>query len=273
MKTLPVGLQLYTVRTEMEKGVDAALKAVKAAGYDYVEPAGLFGLSGEEFCALLDKNGLKAVCAHVPFASMLSDPDGCIATYKTIGCEYMAVPYLAEGQRPGDEGFDKILESVDAFGAKCAENGITLLYHNHDFEFKKMPDGRYGLDYMYETVSAEHLQTELDTCWVNVGGENPAQYIKKYAGRCPVVHLKDFKGSKSEHMYELIGIESGEKEPVKNTFEFRPVGHGVQDFPAILESAVESGAKYVIVEQDQTYDIPCLEAAKLSRDYLKSLGW
>ena len=74
-------------------------------------------------------------------------------------------------------------------------------------------------------------------------------------------------------MYELIGIESGEKEPVKNTFEFRPVGHGVQDFPAILESAVESGAKYVIVEQDQTYDIPCLEAAKLSRDYLKSLGW
>jgi sugar phosphate isomerase/epimerase len=56
-------------------------------------------------------------------------------------------------------------------------------------------------------------------------------------------------------------------------FEFRPVGSGKQDFPAILAAAVESGAKYVIVEQDNTYDIPCLEAAKMSRDYLKTLGW
>lgn len=273
MKTLPVGLQLYTVRSEMEKDVAATLKAVKAAGYDYVEPAGLFGLTGEQFRALLDENGLKAICAHVALAEMLADTDKCLDTYKTIGCECIAVPYLAEGQRPGDEGFGEVLKSIDKIGAACAAKGLILVYHNHDFEFKKMPDGRYGLDYMYETISPEHLQTELDTCWVNVGGEDPAAYIRKYAGRCPVVHLKDFVGSKSEHMYELIGIKSDDKEPVKNTFEFRPVGHGKQNFPAILEAAVESGAKYVIVEQDNTYDIPCLEAAKMSRDYLKSLNW
>ena len=169
MKTLPVGLQLYTVRSEMEKDVAATLKAVKAAGYDYVEPAGLFGLTGEQFRALLDETGLKAICAHVALAEMLADTDKCLDTYKTIGCEYIAVPYLAEGQRPGDEGFDEVLKSIDKIGAACAAKGLVLVYHNHDFEFKKMPDGRYGLDYMYETISPEHLQTELDTCWVNAG--------------------------------------------------------------------------------------------------------
>lgn len=273
MKTLPVGLQLYTIRTEMEKDVAATLKAVKAAGYDYVELAGLFGLSGKEFRALLDEIGLCAVCAHVPFVEMLQNPEATIDTYLEIGCKYLAVPYLGEGQRPEDEGFDKVLADIDKFGALCHSKGLTLLYHNHDFEFVKMPDGTYGLDYMYASVSADNLQTELDTCWVNVGGENPADYIRKYAGRCPVVHLKDFVGSKSENMYELIGIKTEKMEEAQNTFKFAPVGSGKQDFPAILKASVESGAEYVIVEQDQTYELPCLDAAKQSRDYLKTLGW
>ena len=127
MKTLPVGLQLYTVRSEMEKDVAATLKAVKAAGYDYVEPAGLFGLTGEQFRALLDETGLKAICAHVALAEMLADTDKCLDTYKTIGCEYIAVPYLAEGQRPGDEGFDEVLKSIDKIGAACAAKGLVLV--------------------------------------------------------------------------------------------------------------------------------------------------
>ena len=272
MKTLPVGLQLYTVRSEMEKSVPATLAAVKAAGYDYVEPAGLFGLTGEQFRAELDKAGLTAVCAHVPFAQMLADPQGIIDTYKTIGCKYMAVPYLAGGMQPGDAGFEMVLNCINVFGALCHNNGITLLYHNHDFASKQLANGEYGLDYMYSHTPAVNLQTELDTCWVNIGGEVPAEYIRKYAGRCPVVHLKDFVGSKSENMYALIGTDAAKMED-SDKFEFRPVGSGKQDFPAILEAAVESGAEYVIVEQDNTYDIPCLEAAKMSRDYLKSLGW
>lgn len=272
MKTLPIGLQLYTVRSEMEKSVPETLAAVKAAGYDYAEPAGLFGYSYEAFKAELDKAGLKAVCAHVPLAELSADTENVVKGYKSMGCEYLAVPYLAEGERPGDAGFDKILAEVDRIGSVCEQNGLVLLYHNHDFEFIKLEDGRYGLDYMYDTVPSNHLQTELDTCWVNVGGENPAEYIRKYAGRCPVVHLKDFEGEKSESMYELIGIDK-KADTTHNTFKFRPVGHGKQNFEEILAACAESGAKYVIVEMDQTYDTPCLEAAKMSRDYLKKLGW
>jgi sugar phosphate isomerase/epimerase len=147
---------------------------------------------------------------------------------------------------------------------------MQLLYHNHDFEFIKL-DGKYALDILYDEVPAEYLQTELDVCWVNVGGEDPAKYLKKYAGRAPVVHIKDFYGERSEDMYELIGIEK--KAPKKpGNFEFRPVGSGLQNIPAILEAADAAGAAWLIVEQDEpSMGLAPLECAKKSIDYLKSI--
>ena len=272
MKTVPVGLQLYTVRDMMAKDVPAALAAVKAAGYDYVEPAGLYGLSGEAYKAALDEAGLTAVCAHVPLADFGEEMLPAIETYKTIGCRYVAVPYVPEELRYGTEAFAKTMEYIRKLGRLCYENGVQLLYHNHDFEFTKMADGRYVLDYMYETIEPAYLATELDVCWVRVGGEDPAAYVKKYADRAPLVHLKDYVGEKSAHMYELIGIKS-EGKAAPATFEFRPVGAGVVDFPAVLAAVAGSNAEYVIVEQDQSYAQTSIAAAKQSRDYLKSLGW
>lgn len=273
-KTLPVGIQVYSVREEAAKDFKGTMTKLKELGYDFVELAGLYGQTPEEVKAILDEVGIPAISAHVSELMTAEDYESVLDGYVTIGCKYVAIPWLGEGMRPGDEGFDKVLARIDAVGAAAEKRGLVLLYHNHDFEFKKMPDGEYGIDYMYRTVPANHLQTELDVCWVNVGGEDPANFVKKYTGRAPVVHLKDFEGSKSEHMYELIGIKSDDKkETVKNTFKFRPVGYGKQDFPSILEAALEAGSCYVVVEQDNWYDTPALECAKMSRDYLKSLGW
>lgn len=99
---------------------------------------------------------------------------------------------------------------------------MTLLYHNHDFEFTKV-DGAYALDRMYADIPAALLQTELDTCWVNVAGESPVAYLNKYAGRAPVVHLKDFvmPGKKPAHMYELIGVDDDGAPGEDEVFEFR----------------------------------------------------
>ena len=272
--SLPVALQLYTVRDEMEADFAGTLKKVKEFGYDGVEFAGLFGKSAAEVKALCGEIGLVPVSAHVPLDDMVADPDGVLAAYAEIGCRYVAVPYLTEERRPGTDGWEKTIADIRLVCEKAKALGMTMLYHNHDFEFVKI-DGKYALDILYDTVPADLLQTELDTCWVNVGGEDPAAYLKKYAGRAPVVHLKDFiKKGQGGKLYELIGIEDDGAEAEEEAFSFAPVGSGMQDMPAILKASEEAGAAWVVVEQDRPrkQQTP-LESAKLSRDYLTTQGW
>lgn len=270
---LQVALQLYTVRDEMATDFEGTLSEVAAMGYAGVEFAGLFGKNVPEVRALLEKYGLKPVSAHVPLAEMLPEPDGVMAQYEAIGCPYVAVPYLPEEFRPEAGHFTQTLESLRTCGKSAKAHGMVLLYHNHDFEFTRV-DGEYYLDTIYREVPADLLQTELDTCWVNVGGEDPAAYVRKYSGRAPIVHLKDFymKGRQKDGLYELIGIDK-KVESHEEAFGFRPVGHGMQDMPSILRASEEAGAVWVVVEQDRPApgQTP-MESAELSRQYLRSVG-
>jgi hypothetical protein len=130
-------------------------------------------------------------------------------------------------------------------------------------------DGTYALDRLYATASPEQLQTQLDTCWVKVAGEDPVEYIHKYAGRMPTIHLKDYAGQRTENMYALIGIDDDKEQEASDVFEFRPLGHGLQDIPAIVAAATEGGAEWFIVEQDlPSMGYNAMECAKISVDYL-----
>ena len=269
--SFPVALQVYSVRNDAAANLYATLKEIKKMGYDGVEFAGLYNHKPEEIRDMCADIGLVPISAHVPYRDMVADPEGVLSQYATIGCKYVAVPYLVSEDRPGTEKFPEVVKNVAMLGAVANKLGMTLLYHNHDFEFMKL-DGKYALDILYDEVSADLLQTELDMCWVNVGGENPAEYLLKYTGRSPVVHLKDFYGEKSDDMYELIGIEK--KAPTRPAnFEFRPVGSGKQDFPAILKAAEQAGSSWVVVEQDNpSMGLTPMECAAKSRAYLKSIG-
>ncbi len=272
---LPVAVQVYSVRDSAEANLADTLRKIKDMGYDGVEFAGLYGYSPEYIKGLVEGIGLIPVSAHIPLDEMIADPDKTFAAYQTIGVKFAAVPYVTPERRPGAEKFEETIETIAKLGEIAKKYGITLLYHNHDFEFTKV-DGEYGLDILYKRVPKEFLETELDTCWVNVGGEVPADYIAKYNGRTPVVHLKDFymSGKLPKHLYALIGIDEEEKEDEPSTFEFRPVGHGMQDMPAILAAAVASGAQYVVVEQDEpSMGLSRMDSIKTSREYLKSIGW
>ena len=163
MLHLPVALQVYSVREDAQKDFAGTMQKIKDMGYQGVELAGLYGLPAAEVRGILDQIGLACVSAHVPLADLLSDLDGTLDLYVTIGCKYVAIPYLEENRRPGTEGFAAVLKAIPAIGQACKERQMTLLYHNHDFEFVRMPDGSYGLDYLYATVPANLLQTELDT--------------------------------------------------------------------------------------------------------------
>lgn len=273
MKKALIGYQLYSAREECAKDLLGVMKQLKALGYDAVEFAGFYGHTAEEIKGMLAEAGLVAISDHVPYAAIVADMFGVIRDHLTIGCKYIAIPYLGDEDRPGQPGFAAVLRTINKFGKLCKAAGIQLLYHNHDFEFVTI-SGQFGLDFIYDVVGEEYLQTELDMCWVKYAGQNPAEYVKKYAGRCPVVHLKDYVGVKSgdKNPYALIGDESSEEKQDTTAFEFRPVGYGCQNVPEVVESAIACGAKWFVVEQDQSPTRPPLEAAKMSIETLKKIG-
>lgn len=276
MGNLKIGLQLYSVRDDMEQDMYAALKKVKEIGYDYVEFAGYFGHSAEEVKSMLDEIGLTCVSVHQAYQLFLDEGQKAVDYLKVIGASFAAIPWMAAEDHKGCDHYDKVIADITEVGQLLKDNGIQLLYHNHDFEFQKFDD-KFLLDWLYESISENLLQTEVDTCWVKYAGYDPCEYLKKYTGRSPVVHLKDFtcKRFAGGPAYALIDENGKEIETTKedNGFAFRPVGMGLQDFPAILKAAEKAGATYAIVEQDASLDRPPMEAVKLSREYLKSIGY
>lgn len=277
MSKLPVGIQVYGLRDLLENTPDqfaAVMRQIKAMGYDGVELAGLYGLDPAYIRDTLAEIGLTPISAHVPLADMIADMPKVLADYTVIGVKYLVVPYLPEEYRHNTPGYPVVLEEMRKIGAQAKAAGLKLLYHNHDFEFVTLPDGTFGFDDIYTQIPADLLMVEPDTCWIKVAGQNPAAYVRKYGSRCEIVHLKDFiKEGNPKNLYKLIGIETEEAEEETGMFEFRPVGFGQQIWEPILDAAMEAGSKWVVVEQDEHYDLDPLEAARRSRAYLQILGW
>lgn len=253
MKTLPVAFQVYSIREEASVNFINAMQEIKNLGYDGVELAGLYGYTPEQIRDILKEIGLTPISAHVSYEAFTNDLQGTVDCYAAIGCRYVAIPYLTEDYRYGTSNFTEFMRQLPVIAKACREAGLSLLYHNHEFEFKKTEEDEYILDYMYHLTSEEDLKVELDTCWAKYAGVDPIGYLRKYQGRSPVVHVKDFNGA--------------------DPFEFRPLGYGVQDVPGILEEAVAVGCEWVIVEQDGHPERTGMEDARLSREYLKTLGW
>jgi len=250
MSTPVVALQLYTVRDFAEKDLKSTLIQVKEMGYDAVELAGMYDKSATELKALLDEVGLSAVSAHVLIQAFEADLESTIAAYKIVGCKYIGIPWLDHANLPGGEKWSVMKAFLIKIDALCEEAGITLMYHCHAHEFDKLPNGEYILDALFRELPT--LENEIDSGWVDAVNLCPAEYIRKYADKVPVIHLKDTD---------------------RNAKEDRPVGQGTQDMPAITKAAEESGTKVLVAELDEAVGMTSLEAAKQAREYLKSLGY
>ena len=158
-----VGLQLFSVRDELQKDFEGTLRKVKEMGYSAVEFAGLYGNAPGDVKRMCEEIGLVPLSAHVPFQEMKEDPEGVVESYKQVGCQYIVIPYLTEEYRPGAEKFDEVLKYAKIVGEVCARKGMVLQYHNHDFEFVKI-DGEYALDVLYREVGPELLQIGRASC-------------------------------------------------------------------------------------------------------------
>ena len=149
------------------------------------------------------------------------------------------------------EGWLRGAKRLDAVGAKLRAVGIRLSYHNHSFEFERFPgDPRCKLDILMEATRPENLNAELDTAWVFHGGADPAAYLRKYKGRCPVIHVKD-----------IVPTKEGRK------FQFKPLGQGALDWQEIFAAGRESGVEWYVYEQDAGEGSP-FDYARASYEFL-----
>lgn len=271
MSKVKIGYQVYSAREEAAKDLPGVLRTLKEQGYDGVEFAGFYGHSADAIKQMLKDAGLEAASSHVAMHLIEADPFGVISFHQAIGCKYIAIPYLDAQYQPGKPGFASIIPTLYSFGSLCKKAGIQLCYHNHDFEFEQVSGG-YGLDFLYAALPADLLQTQIDTCWVKYAGVDPAAYVLKYKGRAPLVHLKDFVGFKGEvSPYHLIGQKENPDAHIAE-FSYRPYGYGVQDVESLTKAAIDAGAEWLIIEEDESPDRPPLEASRMSIETLRKLG-
>ncbi|GAE29802.1 sugar phosphate isomerase/epimerase family protein [Halalkalibacter hemicellulosilyticus] len=247
MRTIPVAVQLFTLREECEKDFAGTLKKVAELGFNGVEFAGYGGKSAQEVKALLDELGLKAASSHVPLDQLQNNLDQVIEDQKTLGSKYVVCPFLMPDQRT-EEHYQALIPFLEEAGAKCRAEGITLCYHNHDFELERLEDGRMALEAIFDDTSEKHVQTELDVYWLTKAGEAPTEWIDRYKGRTPLVHLKDMTTDDEQFFAEL--------------------GTGGVDIEAVLAKGEEANVEWWVVEQDVSRKTP-FESIGISITYLK----
>lgn len=231
MTKMGIAVQVYSVRDMAQADFKGTMKKLKEYGYQGVELAGLYHHSPEEIRDCLKELELVPVSAHVPLKEFLQDMEGTVNAYHTIGCSYIGIPHMGEERHSGGEKFQETCSFLKKLSAGLGARGMTLLYHNHEFEFQKNQEGVPLLDTLFDTLDETILQTELDLCWVKAAGADPVEYLKKYRNRCPLVHIKDFRRENGQ--VQLVAL-----------------GQGEQDIAAIVETAESCGAGWLVVEQD-----------------------
>ena len=230
-----IALQLYTVREAACEDLAGTLGRCRQIGWEYVQWSGMPDLPAAEIRGHLDAAGLRCIAGHCAVEAFEEDFDAALGHWKTIGASDIAPGGMMAGCKDTISDWRRGAARLDALGARLCERGMRLSYHNHAFEFERYPeDGRTKLDLLYESTGAAHLYAELDTAWVQVGGADPSEYIRTYAGRCPVIHVKDLAPGPS---------------PDGDT-QFAALGEGPLDWPGIFEACREAGVEWYVYEQD-----------------------
>jgi sugar phosphate isomerase/epimerase len=255
----PVGLQLYTLRDQLQKNMTGTIKDVAAIGIKEVELYDLYGKTAQQFRKILDDNGLTAPSGHYMVKQVKNNWQKHIEDAKVLGMKYMVNAILEPDERKSFDDFKQLAELFNKAGEQTKKAGIQYCYHNHNFEFRKYGDTT-AYDYLLKTLDPKLVNFEMDCFWVTHAGQDPVKFFNEHPGRFPLLHIK--------------GLAAGfppstTLEPV-NPAMFVPVGQGTINWKRIFEAAPKGGMKHYYVEQDFSKQPP-LEAVKVSYEYLHSL--
>jgi sugar phosphate isomerase/epimerase len=244
-----IGVQLYTVRKQMEKDFEGSLQKIAAIGYNQVEFAGYYERTPQQVKEILTRYQLEAPSTHVSLTNLQMKLDASIEAAKVIGHKLIVCPYLEDEDRKTLDQYQRHAETFNKAAVACRKAGIEFAYHNHDFEFTPI-DGKLPFDLLLAETDRELVKIELDLYWIKKGKQDALAYFDKFPGRFVAFHVKDM-----------------DKTPEGS---FTEVGRGSIDFKGIFAQGKKAGVKYFIVEQDECPGSP-FDSLKLSHDYLRKL--
>ncbi|MDR2496336.1 MAG: sugar phosphate isomerase/epimerase [Tannerellaceae bacterium] len=230
----------------------AALRKIAEWGYRELEFGGSFDMEPAELRAFLAELGLNPLIGSTGMAALIGgDQLGKdIALCQALGKKYIACywPWTDDGKNKSLDDWKRVADNLNRGGEICKREGLSLIYHNHDIEFK-LTEGQLPFDVLLPALDPEYVNIELDLYWIAKGNSSAEDYIRKYPGRYPVFHVKDMD-------------KTAER-------SFACVGDGIINFPSIFKLNSVAGVKHFIVEHDRPADPE--DCVRRSAEYLKTL--
>lgn len=276
-----IGVQMMMLRGKVgEIGITETFKKVKEIGFSTVElsqiPMTEENVSEIKKC--LDALDMK-VCATsasikplmptMKMENLRDDFDKIVADTKALNCKYIRIGMISFDCLGSKEKIVEYTKELNEMGKRLKEEGLELYYHNHHVEFAKY-DGEYIMDIMAKESDPEYLGFELDVHWLQRGGVNPLEWIKKLEGRIKIIHIKDYR------IAQTIDMSGGMEQIMTNMalmVQFAEIGEGNLDMKAIIDLAGETGVEHIFIEQDDTYGKDPFESLEISARNLRALGY
>ena len=234
----PIGLQLYSLRTQFAKDVPGTMDTVQKFGIKYVELAGTYGLTAQKFKEQLDARGLKAISGHFSYEQCRDHIEDVARDAKVLGLQYVGCAWIPH-KDPFDEKTCREAAAVfNRAGEALAKHGLKFFYHTHGYEF--LPYGNGTLfDLLMAETKPEFVRFQMDIFWVVNPGQDPVKLLEKYGKRFELMHLKDMKKGTPPDT-------TGHSEVTNDV----PFGTGMIDLPAVLRAAKKNGVKWYFVEDE-----------------------
>lgn len=248
-----IGLQLYSVRKQIEKDFEGTMKKVADSGYlgieSYTLPA---NLTLNHAAKVFKDLGLQVFSMHSELPEG-ENRDLALKMADAYKCDHLVYHGWPQADKYKDLDATKhMVEVYNKAAAFLKTKGIHFGLHNHWWEFEKTSFGIFPAYYLKEHVNKE-IFFEIDTYWAKTAGQDPAKILKDFGKRAPFLHIKDGPAIKGDAAYKQV-----------------PVGEGVMDFPAIARAG-GSNIKWMIVEFDE-YDKNIFDGIDKSYKYLVKNG-
>ena len=246
---VPIGLQLYSVRTECEKDLPRVISEVGKMGYAGVEFAGYYNRSAKDLRALLDGAGLKCCGTHTGIDTLLGDNlKATIEFNQTLGNKYLIVPWLPDEKFKTAESCREAAKLLNEISEKAKPHGMRVGYHNHSHEFKPL-EGQTPWDFFFSAANPDVIM-QFDTGNALGGGGEALTFLKRYPGRATTVHVKEFSKANPKAL----------------------IGEGDIEWAKVFEVCETVGGTewYIVEYESDAY--PPLESVKRCLDNLRKMG-